>query len=78
MPKKPFIDKWNKHINVDLKESRESLRFACDWKSINESKQGESKPKECKARNTLTISKEAKVGARGVRALVANANSPTH
>jgi hypothetical protein len=38
MLKKPFIDKWDKHMNVDLKESREILRSACDWKSINESK----------------------------------------
>jgi hypothetical protein len=79
MLKRPFTDKWNKHMNVDLKkESRKSLRSACDWKSINESKQGEFEPKGCKAHNTLIISKEVEVGARRVRALVANANSPTH
>jgi len=31
---------------------------------------------ECKANNALTVFKDAKVGARGTKALVACANSP--
>lgn len=78
MPKRPPANKWDKHKNFYLKELRESSRFTSDWKFVNESKKGESKPKGCKVHKMLIISKKVGVGARGVKALATHANSLAH
>jgi hypothetical protein len=75
MSTRPLTEKWDKHMNVDLKEFKKKLKVNIWLKIINEYGQGESKIEGCKVCNTLIGSQEVEVGAMGVRALATCANS---
>jgi len=62
-------------MNVDLKKSKESSRYASSWKFINESEQGEFELEGCKVHQVLTISEKVEARAMGVRTLVVCVNS---
>jgi len=76
-PKEPLANKQNMHKKINLKKSTKSSRSKSGLKSNKESEQMESMSDGCKASNALTISREAKVGARGARALAGCVNSST-
>jgi len=78
MLNKQPTNKWDMCKNIDLKESMESSTFVSNWKSIKKSKHGESESKRCWVCNAQIISNDVRAEVRGVRALFAHTNSPTH
>ncbi len=65
MAKRPPFDKWNKCMNVDLKESKENLRFTFNYKFFLRIKQRELELEGCKIQIVLTILEKVEARARG-------------
>ncbi len=78
MRKGLLADKWDKHMNANLKKSKEGSRYAYSWKFINEYKQMEFELEGCKVHKVLTVSKKVEIRAMGARTLVVCVNSFAH
>ncbi len=74
----PFANKWDMCKKVYLNDYMENSTSMFGWKSVKESKQGESKSKRCKTHNAQTIFDDVEAKAKGVRALNTPANSLAH
>jgi hypothetical protein len=74
----PHVERWDKRMKANLKESKDNFGSLSGWKFVKKSKQGEGETKGWKAYKAKMVFKETKVEVKTVRALTTRTYSSTY